>query len=107
MLLVPPPTSRFATTARLSSDILSVPAPRADRTDSRSGPAVATTKSPLSAESAESSWLAFFLRAVSPVMMIAPVFTMAGVIPARLYSSVTILFTASASISVDESSGVK
>ena len=40
-------------------------------------------------------------------MMIAPVFTMAGVIPARLYSSVTILFTASASISVDESSGVK
>ena len=99
MLLVPPPTSRFATTARLSSDILSVPA--------RSGPAVATTKSPLSAESAESSWLAFFLRAVSPVMMIAPVFTMAGVIPARLYSSATILFTASASISVDESSGVK
>ena len=43
--------------------------------DSRSGPAVATTKSPAKADRAASTWRAFSFRAVSPVMITAPVAT--------------------------------
>ena len=107
MLVVPPPTSRLATVVRWSWESLSAPAPRAESTDSRSGPAVATTKSPARSERASSTSLAFSFRAVSPVMITAPVRTSSGVMPAAWYSSRTIFFTASASISVLDFRGVK
>ncbi len=67
---------------------------------SKSGPAVATTKSPAIPLSAFKTSLAFDFLAVSPVIITAPVDIAAGDIPAFLYSSSTIFFTACASISV-------
>ncbi|CUQ14429.1 Uncharacterised protein [Flavonifractor plautii] len=75
--------------------------------DSRSGPAVATTKSPANWERAESTSRAFSLRAVSPVMITAPVSTCSGAKPDFRYSSATMVRTPSASITVSESRGVK
>ena len=107
MLLVPPPTSRLATATRRCLDRASAPAPRAERTDSRSGPAVATTKSPAMSDRAASTSLAFCFRAVSPVMITAPVWISLGLMPPAAYSRRTMSFTASASISVGDFRGVK
>ena len=107
MLLVPPPMSTLAMAVRFSLDRASVPAPRAESTDSISGPAVATTKSPARSDRASSTSLAFSFRAVSPAMITAPVRSISGVMPAAWYSSRTIRLTASASISVAERRGVK
>ena len=75
--------------------------------DSRSGPAVATTKSPAKADRAERTWRAFSFRAVSPVMMTAPVDTCPGEKPEARYSSATMARTPSASMTVSERRGVK
>ena len=75
--------------------------------DSRSGPAVATTKSPAKAERAERTSRAFSFRAVSPVMMTAPVWTSSRRSPAFSYSSATMSRTPAASMTVSERRGVK
>ena len=75
--------------------------------DSRSGPAVATTKSPANSESAARTSRAFSFRAVSPVMMTAPVWTWSLRSPARRYSSATMSRTPRASMTVSDSRGVK
>ena len=75
--------------------------------DSRSGPAVATTKSPANSDRAESTSRAFSFRAVSPVMITAPVSTWAGEKPDLRYSPATMSRTPAASITVSDSRGVK
>lgn len=82
-------------------------APRAAMTDSRSGPAVATTKSPGSALSARSTSSALSVRAVSPVMMTAPLRTSCGVAPAARYSASTSARRAGASMRAGASRGVR
>ena len=74
---------------------------------SRSGPAVATTKSPAIPLKAFNTSFAFDFLAVSPVIITAPVDIEDGVIPAFLYSSSTIFFTPWESISVWLTNGVK
>ena len=86
MFVVPPPISRLAATQPYTFEKDSVPAPRPAMIDSRSGPAVATTKSPANSESFSVMSLAFSLSADSPVIMTAPLSTSSGVIPAFLYS---------------------
>ena len=107
ILLVPPPMSMLAITFESSADIKSAPAPRADKTDSKSGPAVATTKSPAISLSAHSTSLALSFLAVSPVIITAPVCKSLGFILAFRYSPATIAFTFSASILETLSKGVK
>lgn len=68
--------------------------------DSRSGPAVETTKSPAKPERRSSTRAALSFLAVSPVMITAPVRVSLGVKPARLNSPSTRRATASASIMV-------
>ena len=75
--------------------------------DSRSGPAVATTKSPAKADRADSTSLAFSFRAVSPVMITAPVAISPLAKPDFRYSSSTMARTPWASITASDSRGVK
>ena len=63
------------------------PAPRAERTDSRSGPAAATTNSPARLLIRSVTRAEFSFLEDSPVMITAPVCTCSGNIPAFLYSS--------------------
>ncbi len=87
ILDVPPPMSIFATYAFSSFDILSAPAPLPAIIPSRSGPAVATTKSPANILKFCKTSLAFSFLAVSPVIITAPVFTSSGKTLAFLYSN--------------------
>ena len=75
--------------------------------DSRSGPAVATTKSPANSDRAESTSWAFSFRAVSPVMMTAPVSTWDLSKPDLPYSSATMAPTPAPSMTVSDRRGVK
>ena len=75
MFVVPPPISKLITTEFLFFDTLSAPAPFPAIIDSKSGPAVATTKSPARSLNCSVIRLAFSLRAVSPVIVTAPVLT--------------------------------
>ena len=90
MLVVPPPMSRFTATQSSSRLHRQAPEPFPAMMDSRSGPAVETTKSPAKPLSSESTAAAFSFRADSPVMITAPVSTSAGRKPARPYSRATI-----------------
>jgi hypothetical protein len=89
-----------------SSGRVEAPLPFPAITDSRSGPAVETTKSPAKSESRASTAAAFSFRADSPVMITAPVSTCSGRYPAAAYSAATISRTASESIRAASSSGV-
>ncbi len=62
--------------------IFQAPLPCPAITDSRSGPAVDTTKSPANTLSSSRTMEAFSFLADSPVMMAAPVSTCAGTTPA-------------------------
>ena len=108
MLVVPPPTSRLATAVRASSEGRSAPAPRADSTDSRSGPAVATTKSPAKACQRLQNLVGVLLARgfAGNDDRAGPDISPDGM-PAAAYSFRTISLTASASISVADRSGVK
>ena len=106
-LLVPPPMSMWSTVLPVWAENRSAPAPLAARTLSKSGPAVATTNSPANSFRLSKTALAFSFRAVSPVMMMAPVDTSWGSIPARRYSSATICRMPAASSLVADRRGVK
>ena len=105
--VVPPPMSKLATAMCSRLEKLPAPAPLPARMDSRSEPAVATTKLPARPLRLRSTVSAFSLRAVSPVMMTAPAEIAFRSTPARAYSRSTILRTPSASMVVGERSGVK
>ena len=73
---------------------------------SRSGPAVDTTNSPAKPLSFSSTSAEFSFRALSPVIITAPVSVSAGVNPALANSAATISRTRSPSIRDRFSSGV-
>ena len=75
IFVVPPPMSKFTMEVFLSSAKPKAPEPFPAIILSRSGPAVATTKSPAIPLSAASTSLAFSFLAVSPVIITAPVDT--------------------------------
>ena len=97
IFVVPPPMSRFAVTQPYVFEKASAPAPLPAIMDSKSGPAVATTKSPANSESLSVINLAFSFSADSPVIITAPLSTSSGRIPADAYSFSIILFISSPS----------
>ena len=107
IFVVPPPISRLATICCVFLESSAAPAPFPANTDSKSAPAVATTKSPAISEIACTTSLAFCFLDDSPVIMTAPVARSCGTIPAVSYSLFMILLTASPSISSGERKGVK
>ena len=107
MLVVPPPMSRFTATQSSSRLHRQAPEPFPAMMDSRSGPAVETTKSPAKPLSSESTAAAFSFRADSPVMITAPVAISPLAKPDFRYSSSTMAFTPWASITTSDSRGVK
>jgi hypothetical protein len=64
--------SMLSTRAALACEYSAAPEPRPEITDSRCGPAVATTKSPSSLETSITVARALRVFDVSPVMMMAP-----------------------------------
>ena len=107
IFVVPPPISKFATVFPVSSESLAAPEPFPASTDSRSGPAVATTKFPAVSERASVTERALLFRELSPVIITAPVVSISGVRLAFLYSDITMSLTLSPSISFSDSRGVK
>ena len=67
---------------------------------------MATTKSPAKPARAARTWRAFSFRAVSPVMMTAPVSMADRSTAARRYSAATMASTPRASMTVSERRGV-
>ena len=106
-LVVPPPMSRLTTAAPVSSEKRWAPLPRPAMADSRSGPAVSTTKSPARPLNRSRTRAAFLLRAASPVMMTAPVASWSGRRPQAAYSSATSVRRASPSMVQGFSMGVR
>ena len=98
MLVVPPPMSRLTAVQLISWENCWAPLPLPAMMASRSGPAVETTNSPAKPLSFSSTRAEFSFRALSPVMITAPVSVSAGVYPAFWNSPATSSRTRSPSI---------
>ena len=106
LFVVPPPTSKFTILVFFSSENVYAPEPFPAIILSKSGPAVATTKSPAIPLNVSKTSFAFSFLAVSPVIITAPVDTSSYLIFAFLYSFSIIFFTFFVSITVSDINGV-
>ena len=107
LLALPPPMSTLVTVVKRWREWLAAPEPRPAIMPSTLGPATVTTKSPARPAMALSTASAFFLRAVSPVMITAPVSTWDSWIPARRYSARSRAVSAAVSMVSASTRGVK